>query len=54
MALGPEWDKAQRGEQYRAFVPELIAVRARCRRAWDVFNQTSDHSRRNLVKSWRE
>jgi Maltose acetyltransferase len=54
MDLGPEWGKAQRGELYRAFVPELIAVRDKCKQATDTFNRTPDTSRRNLVKLWRE
>ena len=54
MEGGPEWEKAQRGELYRAFVPELIAVRERCARATAAFNQTHDTSRRNLVRLWRE
>ena len=54
MDLGPEWQKAQRGELYRAFVPELIAARNRCIRATDAFNQAKDTSRRNMVTLWRE
>lgn len=54
MDLGPEWQKAQRGELHRAFIPELIAARNRCIRATDAFNQTKDTSRRNMVTLWRE
>lgn len=54
MDLGPEWQKAQRGELYRAFVPELVAARNRSKTKIDAFNQTPDPSRRNMVKLWRE
>lgn len=48
-----EWQKAQRGEMYRAFVPELIKVRARSAQAIRAFNNRTDHSRRNQVQLWR-
>jgi hypothetical protein len=50
----PEWQKAQRGELYHAFVPELIAVRARCKTALDHFNAATDLTRRQSVNLWRE
>ena len=49
-----EWQEAQRGELYHAFVPELVAARDRCAAACNRLNDTSDTSRRNMVKIWRE
>lgn len=50
----PEWQKAQRGELYRAFVPELIAARSRCSQACQAFNTSTSTSRRDRVRLWRE
>ncbi|KIX05754.1 uncharacterized protein Z518_03726 [Rhinocladiella mackenziei CBS 650.93] len=50
----PEWEKAQRGELYHAFVPELIAARDRCKQACDRFNASGYNTRRETVKLWRE
>lgn len=49
-----EWQKAQKGELYRAFVPELVSVRNECYAACNAFNDSRDQSRRNLVKLWRK
>lgn len=57
----PEWQKAQRGELYYAFAPdipgtaELVAIRARCAQACQIFNSSTDeHStRRNRTRMWR-
>lgn len=43
-----------RGELYHAFTPNLIAARARCKRALDRFNNAGDVSRRRLVELWKE
>lgn len=48
-----EWQKAQKGELYHAFVPELVQARNECYAACNAFNDTRDLSRRNLVKLWR-
>lgn len=48
-----EWQKAQRGELYHAFVPELEAARDRCAAACDAFNDNRDQSRRTVISLWR-
>jgi len=48
-----EWQKAQRGELYHAFVPELVAARDRCAAACNTFNDNRDQSRRAVVELWR-
>lgn len=48
-----EWQKAQRGDLYHAFVPELVAARDRCAAACNTFNDNRDQSRRTVVKLWR-
>ncbi|KIY00477.1 uncharacterized protein Z520_04162 [Fonsecaea multimorphosa CBS 102226] len=50
----PEWQKAQRGELYHAFVPELIAARDRCKQACDKFNSSQSTTRRRVIELWRE
>lgn len=56
----PEWQKAQRGELYHAFAPEisacaeLIEARARCARACEAFNSSTDSSRRDRARMWRD
>lgn len=52
--LSEEWDKALRGELYHAFVPELVAARARCSQACQRLNSSEDASRRVMVGLWRE
>ena len=49
-----EWQKAQRGELYHAFVPELIAVRNKCAQVCHRFNSAENMSRRRMVELWRE
>jgi hypothetical protein len=49
-----EWQKAQRGEPYHAFVPELIAVRRKCAQACHRFNTAENMSRRRMIELWRE
>lgn len=48
-----EWQKAQGGDLYRAFVPELIAARDRCYIACNKFNDNRDLSRRRMTELWR-
>lgn len=48
-----EWQKAQKGELYHAFVPELVAARDKCSAACNAFNDNRDPSRRTVVKLWR-
>ena len=54
MPTSTEWEKAQRGELYRAFVPELIVARGRSKHACNRFNGAGETSRRRLVELWRE
>lgn len=49
-----EWEKAQRGELYHAFVPELVAYRDRCTQACHRFNNAGEVPRRQLIELWRE
>ncbi|KAI1607857.1 hypothetical protein EDD36DRAFT_110095 [Exophiala viscosa] len=49
----PEWEKAQRGELYHAFIPELIAARDLCKEATNRFNASTDLTRRRQVELWR-
>ena len=48
-----EWRKAQKGQLYRSFVPELLAAQDRCRRACEAFNDNKDPTRRKQVELWR-
>lgn len=48
-----EWQKAQRGELFHAFVPELIAARDKCAAACNAFNDNRDQSRRTVLRLWR-
>lgn len=54
LANHPEWQKAQAGDMYRAFVPELIQVRAKCSKACDAYNSSTDASRRGRALLWRD
>ena len=54
VALLENIQRMQRGELYTAFVPELIALRARCTQAVNRFNDTRETSRRHRVQLWRE
>ncbi|EEP75965.1 nodulation protein L [Uncinocarpus reesii 1704] len=49
-----EKEKMLRGELYRAFTPDLIAGRARCKGACDRFNNAGQISRRRQVELWRD
>lgn len=50
-----EREKMMRGELFRAFTPDLVAARARCKYACNRFNNTTDElPRRRLVELWRE
>ncbi|KIW49126.1 hypothetical protein, variant [Exophiala xenobiotica] len=53
MIANTEWERAQRGELYHAFIPELIAARDRCKQACDRLNTSSDLSRRRMIELWR-
>ncbi|KAI1628534.1 hypothetical protein EDD37DRAFT_644328 [Exophiala viscosa] len=53
MITNPEWEKAQRGELYHAFIPELIAARDLCKEATNRFNASTDLTRRRQVELWR-
>ncbi|KIW96168.1 uncharacterized protein Z519_03235 [Cladophialophora bantiana CBS 173.52] len=50
----PEWQRAQRGELYHAFVPELIAARDRCKQACNKLNSSAWITRRRAIELWRE
>jgi hypothetical protein len=54
MAESSETDKMLRGELFRAFTPDLVAARARCKYACNRFNKTDEVPRRRLVELWRE
>ncbi|KAI9811873.1 MAG: hypothetical protein M1827_005224 [Pycnora praestabilis] len=49
-----EREKMLRGELFHAFVPELVADRARCKRACAQYNNAGDVPRRRLVELWRD
>ncbi|KAL4807371.1 trimeric LpxA-like protein [Aspergillus unguis] len=49
-----EKDKMLRGELYRAFTPDLVAERARCRRACTRFNNAGEVSRRRLIELYKD
>ena len=53
MLTNSEWQKAQRGELYHAFVPELIGARDRTKEACIRFNTATDLTRRKQVELWR-
>jgi hypothetical protein len=46
--------RKEKGELYYAFAPELIAERARCKRACARYNNAGDVSRRKLTELFRE
>jgi acetyltransferase-like isoleucine patch superfamily enzyme len=59
LAENAEWQKAQRGELYHAFArnangAELVQYRARCARACQALNSSTDPSRREQVRLWRD
>lgn len=54
MSEPTEKEKMLRGELYRAFTPELIAARTRCKHACNRFNNAEEVPRRRLVELWRE
>lgn len=54
MAEPTETEKMLRGELFRAFTPDLVAARARCKYACNRFNKTDEVPRRRLVELWRE
>ncbi|OAP58306.1 hypothetical protein AYL99_07396 [Fonsecaea erecta] len=54
MRTHPEWQKAQRGDLYHAFVPELIAARDRCKQACDKLNSSQSTTRRRVIELWRD
>ncbi|KAJ5094834.1 hypothetical protein N7456_010695 [Penicillium angulare] len=49
-----EREKMLRGELFRAFTPDLVAARARCKYACNRFNNTDEVTRRGLIKLWRD
>lgn len=53
MSQPTEKEKMLRGEFYCAFTPDLIAVRARCKRAVVRFNRADEASRRELLELWK-
>ncbi|KAJ5316149.1 hypothetical protein N7476_006456 [Penicillium atrosanguineum] len=54
MAEPTEKEKMLRGELFRAFTPDLVAARARCKYACNHFNKTDEVPRRRLVELWRD
>jgi Maltose acetyltransferase len=52
--MSTEQEKALCGEMYYAFVPELVAARARCKHACNRFNNAGEVSRRRLAELWLE
>ncbi|KAJ5207282.1 Maltose/galactoside acetyltransferase [Penicillium cf. griseofulvum] len=54
MSQPTEKEKMLRGELYRAFTPDLIAARSRCKQACNRFNKSDEVSRRRLVEMWRD
>lgn len=54
MSEPTEKEKMLRGELYRAFTPDLIAARTRCKWACNRFNKSDEVPRRRLVEMWRE
>lgn len=54
MSEPAEKEKMLRGELFRAFTPDLIAARARCKWACNRFNKSDEVPRRRLVEMWRE
>lgn len=54
MAEPTEREKMLRGELYRAFTPDLIAARTKCKWACKRFNDSEEVSRRRQVELWRE
>ena len=54
MELSENKQKMLRGELYHAFVPELVADRARCKHACRRYNNAGDVSRRRLTELFKE
>ncbi|KAF9737754.1 hypothetical protein PMIN06_012412 [Paraphaeosphaeria minitans] len=54
MDLSGNKQKMLRGELYHAFVPELVADRARCGHACTRYNNAGDVSRRRLTELFRD
>ncbi|PGH08927.1 hypothetical protein GX51_00984 [Blastomyces parvus] len=54
MAEPTEKEKMLRGELYRAFTPELIAARTKCKLACRRFNDSDEVTRRRQVELWRD
>ncbi|EER45857.1 acetyltransferase [Histoplasma capsulatum H143] len=54
MAKPTEREKMLRGELYRAFTPDLIAARTKCKWACKRFNDSEEVSRRRQVELWRD
>jgi hypothetical protein len=52
--MASEREKMLRGELFHAFVPDLVASRARCKHACERFNNAGEVPRRRLVELWRE
>ncbi|PGH36154.1 hypothetical protein GX50_01009 [[Emmonsia] crescens] len=54
MAEPTEKEKMLRGELYRAFTPELIAARTKCKWACKRFNDSEEVPRRRQIELWRD
>ncbi|KAJ5295292.1 hypothetical protein N7508_010113 [Penicillium antarcticum] len=52
--MATEREKMLRGELYRAFTPDLIAARTRCKWACNRYNNSEEVSRRRLVEMWKD
>ena len=54
MAVSENKQRMARGELYHAFTPELVAERARCKRACALYNNAGEVPRRKLTELFRE
>lgn len=54
MAMSENKQKMLNGELYHAFTPELVAERARCKKACQRLMDARDPSRRKQVELWRD
>ncbi|EUC48001.1 hypothetical protein COCMIDRAFT_88566 [Bipolaris oryzae ATCC 44560] len=54
MELSENKKRMARGELYHAFTPELVAERARCKHAWNRYNNAGDVPRRKLTELFRD
>ena len=54
MAIPENKQKMHNGELYHAFIPELVAERARCKNACQRLMDARETSRRRQVELWRD